>query len=142
MSLYCDDNFVISLELSCIYRNFNSRLRVKIQLYNTDDRICPVSTSNKLPGTLGAEGIARVSDASLVRSKRRKDNTKAWLEGNIERESWRQDASRPQFLDFQWLGGDNWPRQLHGCPRSNFNSGGLKSSERGEEPLGNVFLDS
>lgn len=25
----CNDNFVISLELSCIYRNFNSRLRGK-----------------------------------------------------------------------------------------------------------------
>lgn len=58
-----------------------------------------VSTSNKLFGTLGTEGNARVNDASLVHPERRKDNTKAWLEEEVEKAGGKTPG-RLRFLDF------------------------------------------
>jgi len=86
----------MSLKLLSIYHGFISRLRGNA----ADDRICPVlQLQTKLPGTLGAERIARVNDASLVHLERRKDNTKAWI-GRGRKESWSKTLSRPRFLDF------------------------------------------
>jgi len=79
------------LKLLSIYRDFNSRLWRNAADDHMD--LSSASTSNKLSGTLGTERIVHVTDTSLVRSERKKDNTKAWLEEDAKKARM-QDASR------------------------------------------------
>jgi len=130
------------LKLLSIYRDFNSRLWRNAADDHMD--LSSASTLNKLSGTLGTERIVHVTDASLVHSERKKDNTKAWLEEDAEKAAGKTLVARDNFSIFTsslvtTIGRDNYTSW---SLRNNFNSASLKLSERDEQSLRNTFLNS